>query len=209
MTNFEAPDSGLPVSGAGSSTIAATDTSAGDGYDAAMDAAMNAPTAYARARAVEQLERIAISRAAETSPASDGAPPVFEPPVTALAYDLATPMGLEPMSEVQTGEVRAALFSEGVPREFVAQGYSNLAHLERSGALASDASFEEACRQCRTSVEKTYGAGAQALIRDGIAFLEALAKKHPVLDAAATAALADPFLLSNAANLQRQRSRQQ
>lgn len=178
-----------------------------DGYAVAMDAAMNAHTAYARAKAVDQLEQIALARTADLDQQAAQEEVAFPAPVTSLAYQFVTPPGLEPMGEVETGEVRAALFSEGIPAEFVAQGSSNLAQLRLSGALATEESYAEACGRCRSDVEKMLGADAPGMIRDGIAFIEALAKKHTALDEAATAALADPFLLINAANLQRQRSR--
>lgn len=188
------------------SPAAASAEPADDGYAAAMDAVMNAQTGYARSKAVDRLEQIALARSSTPEGSAWAVEPdAFTPPPSALAYEFVAPPGYEPASEAELGDVRAALFSEGIPREFVGQGYSNLAQLQMSGALASDEAYEAACGKCRDNIQKLHGADAPAMIRDGIAFVDSIARKHPALAEAATAALADPFLLVNAANLQRQR----
>ena len=174
-----------------------------DPYDVALAAAIATPHAYNRTSVLDALEAAALKRAEATEVPEVGDPAdAFPSPDHAMAYQFVAPAGLE-VDDASATEARAALFEAGIPAEFVGQGFANLAQLHQSGALASDESYSQACAKCRSTLEGMHGEAASALIRDGIAYIEDLARRYPALDYAATAALADPFMLSRAADLKR------
>lgn len=168
---------------------------------AAMTKARDAPTGTARKAAVDELEALHSAKAGQTAGADEAA--VDLAPQSAAAYDLKPPVGMTITNEEAAGEMKTALFEAGVPAEFAGHAFKNASSLYANGILSSPESYQAALLTCHGALRKQYGESAEAVIRNGSAFLDQLAKRDPRLAEAAQLASADPWSVATAASMVR------
>ena len=180
-------------------------------YAAALQAAMDAPTPQARAKAVDALEVLAKQRA-EGGPAATAGQPQpgapadgFEAPASGLAYQFeqALPPGVEIVDTTSLGALKSSLAGAGVPAEIGNAAFADIAQLSTRGAYESEAAYVDACGHCRAQIERVHGEGAKSLIADALAWIEDAVRANPALEEAATFAMASPMALQAAANMKR------
>jgi hypothetical protein len=177
-------------------------------YAAALDAAMNAPTPQARAKAVDEMEALAKQQVAVSGdPAvSHGEPQEgYEAPESGLAYQFEQnlPPGVEIVDREALGALKSGLAAAGVPAEIGNAAFGDVARLTGEGAFASEATYIEACGICRAQLESVHGEEAKTLIADALAWIEDAVRANPKLEDAATMALASPLAIQAAANMRR------
>lgn len=197
-----------------SPAVAAAGTPTADAdasYAAALQAAMDAPTPQARAKAVDALEELAKQRAAGApagagGQSQPGAPEEgFEAPASGLAYQFeqALPPGVEITDTASLGALKGSLAGAGVPPEIGNAAFADIARLSTAGAYESQSAFDDAVGQCRAQIERVHGEGAKGLIADALSWIEDAVRANPALEEAATFAMASPMALQAAANMKR------
>lgn len=189
-----------------------TSPAAGDAdasYAAALQAAMDAPTPQARVKAVDALEALAKQRAEPTAPGASvpaGEPQEgFEAPASALAYQFeqTLPPGVEIVDTASLGALKGSLAQAGVPAAIGNAAFGDIARIANDGGFASEAAYVEACRMCRSQIERVHGEGAEGLIADALSWIEDAVRANPALEEAAAFAMASPLALQAAANMKR------
>jgi len=178
--------------------------SSADAIAAATEKVLAAPTSTAKQRALDELE--ALHRANSGEPPEEPAatlPEGFEPPRSALEYQLVPPKGIDIQNDEALGDLKNQLFDAGIPAAVAGQAFSNAARMFTNGILASPEAYDAAVLQCKGALEKQFGVDARSIAIDGTAYLNALAAKSPALDEHVTLLLADPWAVATAANLQR------
>jgi hypothetical protein len=178
--------------------------SSADAIAAATQKAFSASTPMAKQRALEELE--ALHRANSGEPPGEPAaalPEGFEPPRSALEYQLVPPKGIDIQNDEALGDLKNQLFDAGIPAAVAGQAFANAARMFTNGVLASPEAYDAAVLQCKGALEKQFGSEARSVALDGTAYLNALAARSPALGEHVTLMLADPWAVATAANLQR------
>lgn len=204
MNDFTSPAVAVAAAGA-----PAADTDAS--YAAALQAAMDAPTPQARAKAVDALEVLAKQRAAGAPAGAGGQPQPaapeegFEAPASGLAYQFeqGLPPGVEITDTTALGALKGSLAGAGVPAEIGNAAFADIARLSATGIYESQAAYDAACASCEAQIERVHGDGAKSLIADARSWIEAAVRANPALDEAATFAMASPMAIQAAANMKR------
>lgn len=206
MNDFTAPANAAEPAGAGT-----YGSDADRSYSAALQAAMEAPTPQARAKAVDALEALAKERA-EAVPAGsadqsqEGSPAEgFDAPVSGLTYQFeqTLPPGVEIVDATALGALKGSLAEAGVPAEIGNAAFSDIARLSADGVYVTEVAYVEACGLCRLQLERVHGERANGLIADALSWIEDAVRANPALEEAATAALASPMAIQAAANMKR------
>lgn len=177
-------------------------------YAAALDTAMNAETPQARNKAVDKLELLAKQRCGDgaAAPQASGEPREgFEAPPNALAYQFeqALPPGVEITDTASLGALKGSLAQAGVPAAIGNAAFGDIARIANDGGFASEAAYVEACKTCRSQIERVHGEGAKGLIADALSWIEDAVRANPALEEAAAFAMASPLALQAAANMKR------
>ena len=165
-------------------------------------------TPQARAKLVDEIERYhQTGPAAAPGGQGDSAevPEGFEPPSSPLAYTLenALPPGADIVDQAGLGALKSGLHAMGVPAEIAAAGFAEIAHLHAQGSFASEAAYDQQVHLCRNAMHKVHGENAPAMIRDGLAAVDAAVRAGHLTESAAEAIIASPMALSKAAEFRR------
>ncbi len=165
-------------------------------------------TPQARAKLVDEIERYHQNgRAAAPGGQGDSAevPEGFEAPASPLAYTLenALPPGADIVDQAGLGALKSGLHAMGVPAEIAAAGFAEIAHLHAQGTFASEAAYDQQVQLCRNAMYKVHGENAPAMIRDGLAAVDAAVRAGHLTESAAEAIIASPMALSKAAEFRR------
>lgn len=165
-------------------------------------------TPQARAKLVDEIERYHQTGAA-AAPGGQGdsaeVPEGFEPPASPLAYTLENglPPGADIVDQSALGALKSGLHAMGVPAEIAAAGFAEIAHLHAQGTFASEAAYDQQVQLCRNAMHKVHGENAPAMIRDGLAAVDAAVRAGHLSESAAEAIIASPMALSKAAEFRR------
>lgn len=165
-------------------------------------------TPQARSKLVDEIERYHQSGAQAAQAAEAGAldvPEGFEPPSSPLAYTLenALPPGADIVDQAGLGALKSGLHAMGVPAEIASAGFAEIAHLHAQGTFASEAAYDQQVQLCRNAMHKVHGENAPAMIRDGLAAVDAAVRTGHLTESAAEAIIASPMALSKAAEFRR------
>jgi len=135
-------------------------------YAAALDAAMNAPTPQARAKAVDEMEAIAKQQVetADGPVSHEGPQEGFEAPKSGLAYQFEQnlPPGVEILDATALGVFKSSLAVTGMPAELGNAAFGDVARLEGQGAFSNEATYVEACEICRAQIERVHAKARRA-----------------------------------------------
>lgn len=182
-------------------------------YEAALKGAQAAETPQARGRYVAEMEFLAKQLPEPGSaPRADPvtgqpAPPTeeqaFPAPASAMEYQFHAPPGVEIMNETAAGALKAGLYDAGVPAPFAGEVFRHVAELHSAGAFVDGAAYDAALVQCKQALAQRHGEAAKDIVRDGVAYLNALADRNPSLEEAVAHAMASPYAVTMAANLRR------
>ncbi len=164
-------------------------------------------TPQARAKLVDEIERYHQTGAA-AAPGGQGdaeVPEGFEAPASPLAYTLENglPPGADIVDQGALGALKSGLHAMGVPAEIAAAGFAEIAHLHAQGTFASEAAYDQQVQLCRNAMHKVHGEAAPAMIRDGLAAVDAAVRAGHLSESAAEAIIASPMALSKAAEFRR------
>lgn len=147
--------------------------------------------------------RAGAAQGGEDSPTE--VPEGFEPPASPLAYTLenALPPGADIVDQAGLGALKSGLHAMGVPAEIASAGFAEIAHLHAQGTFASEAAYDQQVQLCRNAMHKVHGENAPAMIRDGLAAVDAAVRAGHLTESAAEAIIASPMALSKAAEFRR------
>lgn len=165
-------------------------------------------TPQARAKLVDEIEHYHQSGAQVAQTGQGGpaeVPEGFEAPASPLAYTLenALPPGADIVDQAGLGALKSGLHAMGVPAEIAAAGFAEIAHLHAQGTFASEAAYDQQVHLCRNAMHKVHGENAPAMIRDGLAAVDAAVRAGHLTESAAEAIIASPMALSKAAEFRR------
>jgi len=197
----------IPLGSAVASTPVPGDIAAIDAEIATLTKADTSTPQGATAR-VDRLEALWKAREGMT-PGGHGdraeVPEGFEAPSSPLAYTLenALPPGADIIDQAGLGALKSGLHAMGVPAEIAAAGFAEIAHLHAQGTFASEAAYDQQVHLCRNAMHKVHGENAPAMIRDGLAAVDAAVRAGHLTESAAEAILASPMALSKAAEFRR------
>jgi hypothetical protein len=157
---------------------------------------------YIRAQGKADLERLYEQQGAATG-GDNGAGQGFEAPRSPAEYHFTTTPGVDVQNHAGVGELKNALFEAGVPAPIANQAFLNASRMAGEGVLATPEAHASAVSQCRQTLDRTYGADAVSIAKDGATYLNALADRDPRLNEPVAVMLADPWAVATAATMYR------
>ena len=149
---------------------------------------------------LDQFEKTLEREAMAKQPGETGAIPEGFEGAAAHEYAASVPPEVKAQISDQDSYTQTleAMANAGVPAMFTGMAFQEASRL--APIMESETGFEHSVSQCRDTLHKQYQAEAPTLIKNGLAYLEALAKADPRLSEATTTLMGSPWAVAVAAN---------